>query len=207
MGRHIHKFQSEDEFNEMYDGQGYLEPWVSLTISGLSDATYIDTENSGENYGFYYLGYVGDALTSATQTNYGHLWVNGSSDGETGEIIGKTGSTIEVDFAYSQTSFTATYVGENLWVKLNGSRVTIVKSDSPNPNVGESVSGYGNSLAVGALGVTERRNPHAATTPDFSDADRVCTNVLYPDSWSTYPIVYAEREASVINRVDYDKDE
>jgi hypothetical protein len=31
MGKYLHKFNAEEDFNEAYNGDGYMEPWVSYT--------------------------------------------------------------------------------------------------------------------------------------------------------------------------------
>lgn len=33
--KYLHNFETTSEFEEQYNGEGYLEPWVSLTLELL----------------------------------------------------------------------------------------------------------------------------------------------------------------------------
>ena len=43
MGKFLHKFNAEEDFNEAYNGEEYIEPWVSYTdVPEMEDEEHVD---------------------------------------------------------------------------------------------------------------------------------------------------------------------
>ena len=72
--KYLHKFTSMADFQAAYDGQDYIEPWVSLTLSGVP--TKISCSDEYENV--YTLEYQGQALVGG-ETNC-HIWYDSSNE-------------------------------------------------------------------------------------------------------------------------------
>lgn len=43
MGKYLHKFNAEEDFNEAYNGEEYIEPWVSYTdVPEMEDEEHVN---------------------------------------------------------------------------------------------------------------------------------------------------------------------
>lgn len=71
--KYLHKFTSMADFQAAYDGQDYIEPWVSLTLSGVPTKV-----SCSANETVYTLEYQGQALVGG-ETNC-HIWYDGSNE-------------------------------------------------------------------------------------------------------------------------------
>lgn len=83
--KYLHKFTSMADFQAAYDGQDYIEPWVSLTLSGVP--TKVSCSDEYENV--HTLEYRGQAIVGG-ETNL-HIWYEDSNEA----VYGTETRTIE----------------------------------------------------------------------------------------------------------------
>lgn len=69
MGKFLHKYEKEADFQAVYNGEGYLEPWVSLTLEGKVMSFEAYCQNATLSFGGTYVG-----ESSAYGGTY--LWIN-----------------------------------------------------------------------------------------------------------------------------------
>lgn len=72
--KYLHKFTSMADFQAAYDGQDYIEPWVSLTLSGVP--TKVSCSDEYETV--YILEYQGQSLVGG-ETNC-HIWYSDANE-------------------------------------------------------------------------------------------------------------------------------
>lgn len=140
MPRYLHKFETESEFECVYDGEDYIEPWVSLTMESDERVDYNKVVVPPEEVAF-------------EAGNFVRLSVNWTGEEEHYEYYYHP-LTIDLDFgpnfdySYNSVFVASGDAAENFMRMLDASHVEF--NMSPNPSFNE----YTNSCTTTSKGYT-----------------------------------------------------